>query len=715
MLRKLFRSRSIVGLPVMLLILVVAAACAAAEAPAPVIVEKEVIREVEVPVPYVVEKEVIKVVEQEAVVTPTPNPVGQPSVRWKGPVPTKYNEAPVMATLVEQGKLPSVDKRVSNEPLVLIGADGVGKYGGPQLRELRTRGEVNQALTHDGLLEKAFDGSAVEPNLAKAWKVENDYKSLTFYLRDGMKWSDGAPFSTDDLRFAWDATTANREYVGSLPTHNYGGYSEDPTMDVLDANTIRINFPEPAFEFFNTATTYWATQGMWPSNWGGWPKLYLPKHFLTQYHKEYCDCTVESLQKIADEKGVKDPVSLFYEMQSWGYNLGIPVIRPYNTKSGSGGSDEPWVQARNPYYWVVDPAGNQLPYIDERISILVSDKEILGLKLIAGDADFQRRMVDGSKLTLFSLNGEKEGYRVVFRPWGGMDGTIQFNQTYTEDPEIVKWIRNKEFRRALALAYDKEKVHVANFFGLGEASSVPASFSPFYLGDERSEELSRYDPAEANKILDSIGLDKKDDEGYRLRTDGKGRLQILLYDGHITGSQYLLPMAELFAEDAAEVGIKLNVKFAQFPEGDEALNKIPMDISFGSENPWMWPTLVPKQGGGDALRAVLVGAWYASEGKNPIGIDPSTQEHLHVWAEVLDLYDRGKKVTSKEDQIAIGKEIINIVAGDYYVIGAHTGSPMLGGISLANRDLRGVMIYPSIVSVMDRIDLYWWAKTPSGR
>ena len=182
---------------------------------------------------------------------------------------------------------------------------------------------------------------------------------------------------------------------------------------------------------------------------------------------------------------------------------------------------------RNPYFWAVDTEGNQLPYIDKVLMTLGENLEVINLRAIAGEYDYQDRHMDMAKLPVFLENQAKQGYTVRLDP--GTSGATQcvfFNQTYEGDAEIAKWIKNADFRRALSMGIDRPQLVETFALGMAQPGSVtPSTDSAYCPGPEWRTKWSVLDIA-ANALLDKVGLDKKDPEGYRLRTDGKGRLRL---------------------------------------------------------------------------------------------------------------------------------------------------------------------------------------------
>src|SRR6185369_9662662 len=116
--------------------------------------------------------------------------------------PKKFAEAPMLAELVKQGKLPPVDKRVPDEPMVVKPLQSIGRYGGTWRRGFTGPGDGengNRIVSTDKILFWDYTGTKIMPCVAREWKQSDDGKSVTISLRKGQKWSDGTPFTANDF------------------------------------------------------------------------------------------------------------------------------------------------------------------------------------------------------------------------------------------------------------------------------------------------------------------------------------------------------------------------------------------------------------------------------------------------------------------------------------------------------------------------------------
>lgn len=182
------------------------------------------------------------------------------------------------------------------------------------------------------------------------------------------------------------------------------------------------------------------------------------------------------------------------------------------------------VSERNPYYFKVDPAGNQLPYVDFLHRILVQDIEIMKLMLMAGEIDYITRHLwtTYGDLPMYIANQERGDYRII-RTHGGTPGAlnIMFNVNYKADPVLAELINNYEFKRALSHAIDRDEINDVLFAGLARPGHGHFHYEhPGYVESVDQAHIE-FDPALANKILDDLGLTKRDSDGFRLRPDGQ--------------------------------------------------------------------------------------------------------------------------------------------------------------------------------------------------
>ena len=531
------------------------------EVPKEVIVEKEVIKEV--PVVEVVEKEVVKtvevpgetvVVEKEVEVIKT---VEVPVETIKEVVKVveipvallpDFGEAPQLAQLVAAGQLPPVADRIGQDPLV-ISVPEIGRYGGTWRRAHTSPSDAWNygRLNKTSLVRWSTDGTRLLPGVAKSWTTSPDGKVWTWNLRQGMRWSDGVPLTADDYIFQYEDIIQND--VISIPTEKRGG-NRLGVMEKVDDFTITMTFDESNFNFLEVLSQT-DTPGFLTPGWqSGIP--YSPAHFLKQYLPKYAEGGEAALNEMAKEAGVEGWAQLFIEKFSMiDRSSDRPTIAPWIMTSGFR---EPQAKSeRNPYFYGIDQAGNQLPYIDRVVWDLIPDREVINLKALAGEIDMQTRHIQFKNFPVLKENEDQGNYHLaLWKTFAGGQGFV-FNNTY-DGPER-KWLSNSEFRKAMNLAVDRYAINEISYLGLGSVRQpVPSRTHPFYPGDKYANMNTQYDPDTANQILDDIGLDKKDADGFRL--DGDGPLQIVIT---IQSGSVAADLAEQVAQNWEAVGVKTKV------------------------------------------------------------------------------------------------------------------------------------------------------------
>ena len=452
-----------------------------------------------------------------------------------------FGEAPALKQLVASGKLPPVAQRISDEPMVIEPLEEIGKYGGTLRRSWLGPADSSGVQRMYWEPFTRFDPKNMDilPQVPKRYEVSADMSTYTFYLRKGMKWSDGQPFNADDVMFFYEDVMLNKELTPVVPTALL--FEGKPVrVEKVDDYTVKLSFPKP-YPFFLIAFTQNA--GI---------ELYAPKHYLKQFHPRYVP--QEELNKKAKDAGFNTWVQYYLDKSQHAHNPALPTVRAWNIKSAA---DSPIVVFdRNPYYWVVDTAGNQLPYIDNLSCSLSSNTEMVTMKGVNGEVDFQARHIQLKNYTLLKKNEERGGYRVAL--WSG-DTTmpvIFFSQSYRGDAFMESLLHSDKFRKALSLAINRQEINEISFLGLGKIRQASLLSSDRYYDAEWESEYTAYEPAKAAAMLDEVGL-KKGPDGFRLRPDG-ARFDVLL---EITDTGlFAADTVELVRKNWEAVGVKTNIK-----------------------------------------------------------------------------------------------------------------------------------------------------------
>jgi len=436
---------------------------------------------------------------------PTTKPTTQTTTT--PPVITKYNEAPMLAAQVTAGKLPALEDRLPETPKIAnefpnaMMATEIGEYGGV----LRTCTDdigwdpdlllfqIEPLINTPGLLGEEFVANIVEK-----YEVNADSTVFSFTLRKGLKWSDGVPVTTKDVDFAWNDFILNTELTPSVPNWLRVGSvasGEPPVLKIVDDYTFTMTYPQSNGGFLLAL----AIQG-----WRNYDPLIKPRHYLEQFHVTYAKA--DELAKKISEANKETWVQLFKSKDTTAGAaqalVGMPVLTPWMMVEFT---DDVIYYERNPYYFKIDQAGNQLPYIDKLESWRVQSADIMQIKIIAGEVDYANEITSLSNLQLYKEN-EKNGYKTYMNISANTPADICIMQPYL-DLEWRKVALNVKFRQALAYSIDYQEIIDSIFLGFGE------------IPDELNA-CAEYNVAKANQLLDEIGLDKKDASGFRLRPDG---------------------------------------------------------------------------------------------------------------------------------------------------------------------------------------------------
>ena len=270
------------------------------------------------------------VVEKE---TPTPAPT---------PVVSKYNEAPMLKDLVDAGTLPSVEERLPVEPVVVPVVESVGEYGGTWHNLTWWGGAGNiKMILYDPPVRWKPDYTGYEPGLAESYEWSDDGQTITFKFREGTRWSDGEPFTMEDLEFWWEDLAKNTDFgVITVPWWARDSEGNPIEMEFPDDYTWVLHFDSPQW-----IMPYVLAQGFWEWEW-----LMAPKHFVQQWHPDYEGSDYEEL-----------------DLQNrWFETPGYPCLMAWCLKGFEAG--QTWLFERNPYYWKVDPEGNLVAFAADSVT-----------------------------------------------------------------------------------------------------------------------------------------------------------------------------------------------------------------------------------------------------------------------------------------------------------------------------------------------------------
>lgn len=452
----------------------------------------------------------------------------------KEPVKEVYvgKESPMLAEMVKAGKLPPLEERLPENPLVEVPVSEIGTYGDKLilgtaffLDDERLPSRVDR----NGFFQFSYPFPAegpILPNLAESWEWNDDGTELIINLRKGIKWSDGVPFTAEDVVFFMEdiVDDENVAYIWFYEGNFYDANGNFPLLTKIDDYTIKFEYDDPAFLFEKKyANVCFAA---------------LPKHHISKWHPKYnSGSDYETLNEKIKILGV-DSEGNRVTLNAWVVDEYVP--------------DEKLHMTRNPYYWKVDPEGNQLPYFDEFEILVAGDRPAVGLGNMTGEYDHDHMWTGYPHYSMWLEEQGKPGrdYSIGFSNAPGMKMSLNFD---AEDDDARTVIRNVTFRRALSLAIDRPTISKTLAFDL--MTPIGCSWAPDspYFDEDSGYLYSEYDPAKARKILDDAGIIDRDGDGIRELPTGE-KLE-LIWDMY--AHDLFTPMSEMIVATVKEVGIRI--------------------------------------------------------------------------------------------------------------------------------------------------------------
>jgi peptide/nickel transport system substrate-binding protein len=588
---------------------------------------------------------------------------------------TRYKEAPALAEQVLAGRLPAVENRLPEEPLVVPVVERAGEYGGVWRRAFLGPADANNyvRVVYDALFRFSPDGSKIEPKIAAGADPSADFHAWTIRLRKGSHWSDGQPFTADDILFWYNDVLLNKELTPTLPGWIRNPDGSPAKVEKVDSSTVRFSYAAPATLFLTAVANQDGADRTYA--------MFLPAHYLKKFHPAYA--AKEDIDRMAQAAGFKTWTELFANRNAPPENAERPTMAAWAPVSRA--SDPVFTLRRNPYYIGVDPAGNQLPYIDEIRFTYFADVQALNLAAIAGNFDMQERHIQMTNYPVLKDQEKTGRYRVITWPtFGGADAVIALNQTYTADPDLGKLLAAKDFRIALSLAINRDQIKESVFLGLGEArQGVPAPWHPYFPGPEWAQKYTEFRRDEANRLLDGIGLTKRDGQGMRLMANGKpATIEISVVPAFGAWPDVAL----LVAKDWEAVGIKTVVQIREralhfkMNENNELVAEIWNEDT--SAFPYTGNAKVDPRNAPILTTGPLFRRWYATGGRE--GAEPPPEVKR-----IVQIVDTARTV-GPDERVKLSRELYRIWAENVWEIGTVGLTPMVQGVVVAGTKFRNV-------------------------
>lgn len=452
--------------------------------------------------------------------------------------------------------LPALADRLPSEPLVVAPYDTIGHYGGT-LNMISNALEAGTSdllsVRHVNLVRFSDDLVTIVPNIAKGWSWNADFTQLTFYLRKGHRWSNGDPFTAADVEFWYEDLNMDTNVIAKPKDYVLVG-GEPMTVDVIDDQTVRFNLPAPKPGLLAHFASHYG-QG------------FQSKKFLGQFHPAINPDADALAQSMGFENGYA-VVNLYYGQSDW-TDTPTPLLVVPNKVGNLPASVMPSLESyvtiaespdgrhyvANPYFHMVDTAGNQLPYIDEQDETMANDDEVRILKMINGEIDYKLQSLALTMAPVLLDNAEKGDFSVDLRPEIALPA-FGINVTHADmDKRAV--FGDLRFRQAMSVAINRDEINEVAFFDLGETKQyLPFSPPPEFVSDEMKQYYAQFDPALAAKLLDEIGVIDQNGDGARDLPNGKKLVINLQFATQGIAST----VVELVAQHWTNIGIETTAK-----------------------------------------------------------------------------------------------------------------------------------------------------------
>jgi len=563
-------------------------------------------------------------------------------------------------------KLPKLADRIPSEPLVVAPYDSIGKFGGTfdvitNASEAGTAGFLS--VRHVNLVRYADDLQTIVPMVAKGWKWNDDFTKLTFLLRKGHKWSDGVPFTSADVKYWYDNLALNPDVMKKVKDYVLVA-GKRMTIDTPDPQTVVFNMPAPKPGLLAHFATSFA-QG------------FQPKHFLGKWDPKL-NPKADAMAKAAGFKNGLAVLAAYYGSSDW-VDTPTPMLTAPDKVGKLPADTVPTLESHimtkqnadgrhlvaNPYFFMVDTAGNQLPYINEHDEIYVNDNQVRILKLINGEVDFKSQSLQLPMAPVLLENQEKGKYKVQLKPEIAAP-TFTFNVT-SANPEKRKVFGDVRFRQAMSIAIDRDELNKVAFFGQGTPIQYTGfSPNPPFVDAKWKTHMAKFDLAKAKSLLDAVGLKDKDGDGFRELPNGdKLVLNLQFATQGIDGK-----VVEIVGQHWSNAGIKTTVKEVTPDEyrSAQSSNKLdvgmwrkghPLAIVLGNNN-----MFVPPFESYFFLRTGMLWAEYV-DSKGAKGVKPPAW--VKTMIDDINAFQSQPAGSAKSNEI--GKRLVETMVGQTLFIG----------------------------------------------
>lgn len=607
-------------------------------------------------------------------------------------------EAPILADQVKAGTLPPLEERLPEATDVMIESDvmSLGEYGGS------ITGTANDAgrwawgpYVEQSMFRFKQDGSGeVEPNVCKNYYPNDDSTVWTIELRKGMKWSDGKPFTADDVIFYYNhmstpALNPDRSAVAVDAPGYYPAFTSKPyncyqvaidgvkywaTFDKVDDYKFTVTFKAPKPDFPVSV----AVDNKW---------MFLPKHFYINYVARKDGVADDStFPLITEEQALNNAKKDFgkeWENYStmgkeigyyhWDYAI-VPQVRSFiAVKDNWNTVGQTYELVRNPYFWKVDSQGRQLPYLDSIKFEIINDNDQVALKQTAGEIDLSSVTASNYATVTQATQNTHTIVEWTTPEWSSASGALTLTLCQTvKDLDKRALFQDIRFREALSIAADRNLMNATLMNGQSKPAQAAVAQGAFGYDPEWTNKWTEYNVDKANTLLDQLTEPWDKTPGtYRKMKGTNKELEIII---SISNPEDEGDMIALLQSAYKAIGIKISDKVDAELSKSILVNDVEASFTLVSViTPAIRPdSIVPMRNFTSLFGAY--GKWY-EDGKSTAngGIEP-TGDIL----ELVKAYDTLKAAAGpNRDQVVAEnvQKIYNLHKENIWIIGFLSSQP----------------------------------------
>jgi peptide/nickel transport system substrate-binding protein len=565
-----------------------------------------------------------------------------------------YSEAPMLAARVAAGELPPVEDRLPMDPIIVDPLGEVGRYGG-SLRSLvpDPTGESPETdwLRGTALAMRSPDFADIIPWVVKSFELSDDQQELVVHMRKGLRWSDGELLTTEDVLFWYEDIFLNTSLTPAIAAKWKPG--DEPMKVVIDDDyTFRIQFAVPNPLIID----HLPTLGPWA-----------PKHYMAQFHINHN----EDANAIAESEGFEfwhECFEFHAEGAQFQQDVNLPSLSRWVYERQDSTGNRYYV--RNPYYWVVDTEGQQLPYTDYVERMAMENLEVLNARILSGEGTHHSWFLSLANYPMYKQHEAEGNYGIGLYPdLRASEYGFCFNYT-SKDPVLREIFTDLRWRRAISHSIDRDEMNELVFAGLGVPRQPIMDPSCSFWEEGLDQYYIEYDVDLANELLDDMGLQWDSARRWRLRPDGQPlQLNFEFWAGKVDVSEN----SELLKGYWAQIGVDCTLKPLDQQFYQQRMQANEHDIGvwaiggssevYSRQNepiryrpPWHWPNASP-------LGGTEWHQWFTTGGSE--GTEPP-EDIKHLWNVVSEWLMEPYGTERYRD---LGREMLQINAEGLWCIG----------------------------------------------